>query len=62
MKKPKVKLVGQDGNVFNLLGICSRALRSKKMYDEDSQMKKQVFASSSYDDALSIMMEYCDVN
>ena len=30
MKKPKVKLVGQDGNVFNLMGLCSSALKKAK--------------------------------
>jgi len=27
MNKPKVTLTGADGNVFNLLGICTTALR-----------------------------------
>jgi hypothetical protein len=26
-RKPVVQLVGEDGNVFNLLGICCRALK-----------------------------------
>lgn len=62
MKKPKVKLVGQDGNVFNLLGICSRALSKAGMQEQAKEMKRKAFSSSSYDEALSIMMEYCDVN
>lgn len=62
MKKPKVKLVGQDGNVFNLLGICSRALSKAGMHEQAKEMKRKVWESSSYDEALSIMMEYCDVN
>ena len=27
IKKPKVKLIGEDGNVFNLMGLCVKALR-----------------------------------
>jgi len=27
MTKPKVKLTGMNGNVFNLIGICSKALK-----------------------------------
>ena len=29
----KVKLVGEDGNIFNLLGICRRALQKAKRMD-----------------------------
>lgn len=27
IKKPTAKLLGEDGNVFNLLGVCKRALK-----------------------------------
>ncbi len=59
--KPEVKLVGQDGNVFNLVGLCSRALREVGQYDEVDEMRNKVFKASSYDDALCIMMDYCNV-
>jgi len=60
-KKPIAKLVGKDGNVFNLIGICSKALKSAGLPDKAKEMSEKVFASSSYDEALQIMGEYCDL-
>jgi hypothetical protein len=59
--KPKAKLIGQDSNVFNLVGIASQALRRAGKRDEAKAMTERVFASGSYDEALSIIMEYCEV-
>jgi len=58
--KPKVKLVGQNGNVFNLLGICTKALKRAGQYEEAQELKKRVFSSGSYDEALALMLEYVD--
>ena len=59
--KPDVALVGQNGNVFNLAGLCSQALRKVGQNDEAKEMTKKIFKASSYDDALCIMMDYCNV-
>lgn len=61
MEKPMVQLSGQDGNVFILIGICSKALKKAGMPEKVTEMRKKVRASKSYDEALQIMMEYCDV-
>ena len=58
--KPKVQLVGQDGNVFNLLGICTKALKRAGQHEEAKELQNRVFASKSYDEALVLMMEYVD--
>jgi len=60
-KKPKVKLVGEDGNVFNLIAICSRALGKVGQGEKSKEMRKRVFECGSYDEALTIMMEYCEI-
>jgi len=61
-EKPKVKLTGQNGNVFNLIGICSRALRDVGQGEKVKEMTKKITETAkSYEEALSIMMEYCDV-
>ena len=60
MNKPKVKLVGQDGNIFNILGIASRALKEAGYADEDKEMQTEVFASDSYEEALAIVLQYVD--
>jgi hypothetical protein len=61
-KKSKVKLVCQDGNVFNLIGICSRALKNAGYPDMAKEMSEKIFACSSYDNALGIMIDYCEVS
>ena len=59
-KKPEANVIGADSNVFNLIGICEKALKKVGQYKEAEEMKKKVFASGSYDDALCIMSDYCE--
>lgn len=59
--KPVVQLSGADGNVFNLMGLCAKALRNAGQDAEAKQMSKEVMTSDSYDHALLVMMKYCDV-
>ena len=61
MKKPDCPLIGQDGNIFNLLGIASRTLKDHDMADEASEMRNRVMSSGSYDEALSIIGEYVHI-
>ena len=59
--KPKCKLIGEDGNIFNLIAIASRVLRQNKMSDKATEMQNRIYASGSYDEALAIIQEYVDV-
>ena len=61
MKKPDCPLIGQDGNIFNLLGIASRTLKDHDMADEASEMRNRVMGSGIYDEALSIIGEYVHI-
>lgn len=61
VKKPKAKLIGADGNVFNLIGIASRSLKRAGQNDKAAEMSERVMNSASYDEALSIIMEYVEV-
>lgn len=61
-RKPVVRLTGEDGNVFNLLGICSRALKKAGQAEKDRAMRDRVFKSGSYEEALSVMGEYVDIH
>lgn len=61
MKKPDCPLIGQDGNIFNLMGIASRTLKNHDMADEASEMRNRVMSSGSYDEALSIIGEYVNI-
>ena len=59
--KPDCPLIGQDGNVFNLIGIASRTLKDNGMASEAKEMSSRVFASGSYDEALLIIGEYVNI-
>ena len=60
-KKPDCPLIGQDGNIFHLLGIASRTLKNHDMADEASEMRNRVMSSGSYDEALTIIGEYVHI-
>ena len=59
--KPVCELTGEDGNIFNLVGIASKVLKRAGRPDQAQEMKKRVIESDSYDAALSIVGEYVDV-
>jgi hypothetical protein len=61
VKKTQVKLTDEDGNVFNLLGLCSRALKRDGKHEEAKQLQNKVMSCHSYDEAIQAMMEFCDV-
>lgn len=61
MEKPDCRLIGENGNIFNLVGIASRILRRDGMTEQAVEMPERVFASSSYDEALSIIGEYVNI-
>ena len=56
-----VQLTGQDGNVFNLMGIVIRALRSNGFGGEVDDFISEVTSSKSYHEALAVMMSWVDV-
>jgi hypothetical protein len=60
-KKPKCKLYGQDGNVFNLIGLTSKTLKKAGLYEQADEMIEKCFDAGSYNEALKIIMEYVEV-
>lgn len=60
-EKPDCALIGQDGNIFNLVGIAARTLRRSSMADQAKEMSDRVFASGSYSEALCIIGEYVNI-
>lgn len=60
-EKPDCALIGQDGNIFNLVGIAARTLREHDLKDQAKEMKDRVFASGSYYEALNIIGEYVNI-
>ncbi|MCD8501296.1 MAG: hypothetical protein LRY71_05950 [Bacillaceae bacterium] len=59
--KPICKLVGEDGNIFWILGRVSRALKENGKANEAMEVSERVLASGSYEEALQIVMEYVEV-
>lgn len=60
-KKPDCKLIGEDGNIFNLTGIASRTLRQNGIADEAVEMRDRICASGSYGEALCIIGDYVNI-
>ena len=60
-EKPDCPLIGQDGNIFNLMGIASRTLRENDMADQAKEMSDRIQASGSYNEALRIISEYVNI-
>lgn len=60
-KKPDCKLIGEDGNIFNLIGIAARTLRRNNMSEQANEMCARINASGSYDEALDIIGEYVNI-
>lgn len=58
-KKPRCRMVGEDGNIYNLMGIASRAL--KGIPGAADEMIKRVKSSHSYTEALAVFMDYLQV-
>lgn len=52
--------MGQDGNIFNLIGIAARTLREHGMADEAREMSSKVTSCHSYHEALAVISEYVE--
>ena len=61
VQKPDCNLIGQDGNIFNLVGIASHTLKKYGFVDEAKEMCSRVVSSGSYGEALGIIGEYVNI-
>ena len=59
-KKPKMQLIGQDGNIFAIMGRASRLLKNSGQGDKAKEMRDRVMSCDSYQKALSIVSEYVE--
>lgn len=60
-QKPDCPLIGQDGNIFNLMGIASRTLKENGMEEQAREMRQRITLCQNYDSALSIIVDYVNV-
>jgi len=47
-EKPMCPIIGANGNIYNILGIASKTLKSNDMADEAKEMYDRVTSSHSY--------------
>ena len=61
-QKPDCPLIGEDGNIFNLMGIASRVLRRHGMGEQAKEMSNRIMTSGcDYNGALNIIGEYVNI-
>jgi hypothetical protein len=61
MVKPKVKLVGEDGNAFMIMGLCQRAARKAGWSKEKIDAVMADMGSGDHQHLLQVAMEEFDV-
>ena len=59
--KPDCKLIGEDGNIFNLMGLAARTLRCNGLAEQAAEMTERIHACGSYEEALCIIGEYVNI-
>lgn len=63
MEKPDCPLIGEDGNIFNLIGIAALTLRSNGMDEQAKEMQQRITGGGcqNYYEALNIIGEYVNI-
>lgn len=59
--KPDCPLIGQDGYIFNLMGIASRTLKQNGLADQAKEMCDRIRESGDYYKALGVIGEYVNI-
>lgn len=58
--KPKMQLVGHDGNIFAIMGRAAKLLKESGQPEAAKEMFRRVEESGSYQKALGIVSEYVE--
>lgn len=61
MEKPKVKLLGENGNAFAIMGKVMRALEDAGWEKDKISKVIEEMKSGDYDHLLRTAMKYCEV-
>lgn len=57
-----VQLTGQDGNAFNIIGICLRAMRRAKLPQKERDKFQAEATSGDYCHLLATCLQWFDVD
>ena len=62
-QKPDCQLIGEDGNIFNLIGLASRALRENGLEAQAKEMQERIMGGGCHDysAALNVIGEYVNI-
>ncbi len=60
-KRPDCELVGNNGNIYFILGMAARTLRENNLADQAKEMLSRAHQSGGYYEALGIVAEYVNI-
>ena len=62
-QKPDCQLIGEDGNIFNLIGIAARTLRQNGLDEQAKEMQERIMGGECHDysAALNVIGEYVNI-
>jgi len=60
-ERPVCKLIGENGNVFNVIGRVRRALINAGMSERAKEFTARAERSGSYDEVLQLTMKYVEI-
>jgi hypothetical protein len=60
-RKPVARLVGEDGNVFHVIGVVRRALRNAGQAERAKEFVERASRAKSYDEVLAMLHDYVEV-
>jgi hypothetical protein len=59
--KPRCKLIGEDGNVFNIIGLIKKTLKASGQPEKAKEFVNRAFAAGSYDEVLAMADNYVEI-
>lgn len=62
-EKPDCPLIGENGNIFNLIGIAARTLRENGLQKQAKEMQERIMGGEcgDYHAALNVIGEYVNI-
>lgn len=61
MSKPECELIGQDGNVFFVIGRVIKTLRRAGLHEQADEFDSKYPNCQSYDEVLQLAMDYVEI-
>ena len=61
--KPDCALIGENGNIFHLMGVAARTLNENGMCEQAKEMRQRITGGDchSYEEALMIIADYVNI-